>query len=72
MVVVLDRQLSQSCTLVRLVGLAGLAGPAGLVALVAGQSESRTPGTIVEAAGSLCWVSGCSLVRCRCMMARTV
>ena len=75
MVVVSGRRLLRSCTLVRLVALAGPAGLVGLaelVALVAGQSESKTPGTIVEAAGSSCWVSGCSLVRCTCMMARTV
>ena len=71
MVVVSDRRPSRSCTLVHLVGLVGLAERAGLEALVAGRVESRTPGTIAEV-GSSRWGSGCSLVRCTCMMARTV
>jgi hypothetical protein len=71
MVVVSGRRPLQNYTLVRFVGLAELAGLVGLVALVAGQSESKTPGTIAEA-GSLRWVSGCNLVHCTCMMAHTV
>jgi hypothetical protein len=75
MVVVWGRYPLRNYMLVCLVGLVGLEELDELdelVASVAGQRESKTPGTIAEAGGSR-WVSGCSPeCCCMCMMVRTV
>ena len=74
MVAVWGRHPLRNYTLVRFAGLVGLVGLAeldGFVASVAGQRESKTPGTIAEG-GSSRWGSDCSPVCCMCMTVRTV